>query len=138
MAQGTHTLALVKVVDGGPDGVPLPADVFELYAIGPAVISGVSGDPSVTAVEVEPGTYHLSEIADADLHPDFFNYFLSVACEDDGGLSPSVTDPLFNLGYRAATGGSSGTFRRRLWRRHPQHQHRLRPLCLVARRFRPA
>lgn len=51
------TLTLVKEVVGGPSAVP----DWTLTAVGPEEVSGVTGDPAVTAAEVEPGEYVLGE-----------------------------------------------------------------------------
>ncbi|WP_435737569.1 hypothetical protein V5D56_02915 [Cellulosimicrobium sp. PMB13] len=51
------TLTLVKEVVGGP----ATAADWELTATGPTTVSGATGAPAVTAAEVEPGAYGLSE-----------------------------------------------------------------------------
>lgn len=51
------TLTLVKKVVGGPAG----AEDWTLSATGPQAVSGVTGDPEVTAAGVAPGEYALGE-----------------------------------------------------------------------------
>ena len=55
------TLTLVKAADNGTTGATTPATAWTLAAAGPSPISGVTGDPAVTAAPVQVGTYTLSE-----------------------------------------------------------------------------
>ncbi|WP_454042419.1 prealbumin-like fold domain-containing protein [Cellulosimicrobium sp. Marseille-Q8652] len=51
------TLTLVKEVVGGP----ATAADWDLTATGPSTVTGTTGQPGVSAVEVEPGAYTLTE-----------------------------------------------------------------------------
>ena len=55
------TLTLVKVVDNGTTGRTASPTEWDLTAAGPVTITGVTGDPTVTAASVQVGTYDLSE-----------------------------------------------------------------------------
>ena len=60
------TLTLIKVVDNGDtDGTATPTD-WRLAADGPSPISGLTGDPAVTAAPVKVGDYDLSESGGPD------------------------------------------------------------------------
>jgi large repetitive protein len=54
-------LTLVKHVDNGTTGATAVATDWTLAAIGPQLISGVTGSPDVTAAPATPGTYNLTE-----------------------------------------------------------------------------
>ncbi len=56
------TLTLVKVVDNGETGATTDPEAWILTAVGPTPgISGVTGDPAVTRVPVDAGSYDLAE-----------------------------------------------------------------------------
>lgn len=54
-------ITLVKNVINDDNGTATLAE-FPLTATGPSTVTGVSGTPSVTKIEVLPGTYELSEV----------------------------------------------------------------------------
>ncbi|WP_125777696.1 VWA domain-containing protein [Antribacter gilvus] len=83
----TPSLTLVKQVAGGPAS----AGDWTLTADGPADLSGASGSPAVSGVEVPVGTYFLGESGDVeDYVPGGW------ACLDAEGADVPVTDPATN------------------------------------------
>ncbi len=73
------TLTLVKVVENGNNS-PVAPTTWTLAASGPTPLSGQTGNPEVTDVEVQPGTYDLSESGGPS------NYIGS-AWDCDGGVT---------------------------------------------------
>ena len=78
-------LTLIKQVDNGTTGTAAPTD-WTLEAGGPVTISGATGEPEVTAADVEVGSYALGEDGPG-------GYTASPwTCTDTSGEAPTPVD----------------------------------------------
>ena len=78
-------LTMIKQVDNGATGTAAPAD-WTLEADGPVTISGATGEPEVTAADVEVGAYDLGENGPG-------GYTASPwTCTDTSGEAPTAVD----------------------------------------------
>ena len=63
------TLTLIKVVRNGNTGASTSATAWQLSAVGPRTISGVSDSAAVTQALVPVGTYDLTQSSPAGFRP---------------------------------------------------------------------
>ncbi len=91
--QGTATITLVKVVQGG-DAIVSDFTLSALDSVSGAGPSGISGTDDVTAVSVLPGTYNLSE---SGIPITNGAYDLTSLTCNDGSDTTSVQNPSVTL-----------------------------------------
>ena len=96
-------LTLIKLVHDGGSGVATPGTAWQLSAVGPRTISGVTGSAAVTRVPLPVGTYDLTESGPAGFRSSDW------LCTGADGFTPGGTVTLSLGDHASCTSTSTAT-----------------------------